>query len=675
MKWLAPWTALAILLCNAAYGADAAILLQMLQRDLDWSRTGCQPGQADTLLEYYRGCEGVNFYFNRGDIPAIVQAIRREAPGEIEAAIAAADEILAHRFQNSTSPTIVNRVQLPDEIDWDNNPTEDPEFVHMLARSRFWQELGLAYMYTGDEKYAAEFARQMDSWIVQAPLPGVREGEPINPWWRTINTGIRMDTWMWVYQAFLHSEHMTPGLHARILGILGEHGRVLREHHSAPTTNWCAMEMQGLLNLALMFPEFKQSAEWRDYAVARLVEAIKTQVRPDGVQVEQSPSYHNGCIRWFYEPMRLAQRNGVAFPPEYRDTLRKMAEFTLWTIGPDGRTVALSDSDRDEGGKSVLASMAIEFNEPTFAYLAAPSARHYWVHGADVGARLKAIEPRAPEELMKIFPNAGYLIMRTDWMPGASYCIFDCGPRGGGHGHFDLLSMEIYAYGKLLIADPGRWLYADVPLRHEVMSTPAHNTVSINGANHEAVEVNAEELYTLLPHRNFTGSHRAYRLESGRASVKRQVVASHHALTSRSAHSYIVVDEVDAPEPVTAQVNWQFATTAVERLAANVLVVGPPGEPRAIVAFAELPEQQVQVEDSVISRVYGSKEEAKRLRLTRRGQKLLFVTVIKALEPGAPSDDPPQITLHKKEDGTDWIDVLEGRLGYGLSVPVERSLN
>lgn len=612
-----------------ATAAEPGRLLEMLQDDLDWARIGVTPGHYDALLDYYRARKNVKFYFDRGDIPEIIAAIRRQLPGEIEKAVRLADEILAHRFQNSTNGVIVRRVQLPEAIDWDANPTDDPEFAHMLARSRFWQELGFAYTYTGDEKYAAEFARQLDSWLDQAPLPFSAEEKPLSLWWRTINTGIRMDTWMWVYQAFLRSPHMTPDLHARMLAIIAEHGRVLRNHHQAPSSNWCAMEMQGLMNLSVMFPEFKKAAQWRKYAAAELLEAIKTQVRPDGAQVEESPSYHNGCIRWFYEPMRLAKRNGIQFPDQYRDILRKMATYTLWTTGPDGLTVGLSDSDRDEAGPRVLATMAIEFYEPNFAWLAKPAPVHYWEFGSAAGKKLAAIPAAPPEKLAMTFPDAGYVVVRSDWTPHANYCIFDCGPRGGGHGHFDLLSLEIYSHGKLLIADPGRWLYANVPLRRRVVSTPAHNTVSINGANHEALEHAGDPpMFALKPygHGHFGGSHRAYKLKEGRASIDRQVeILDDDTLK--------ITDTVQAPEPVNAQLNWQFATTEVQRPEPRTFVVGAPGQPRALITVANAPDQQCILEDSTISRFYASKESAKRLRVLQNGANPVFITTIKLKSP------------------------------------------
>ena len=52
--------------------------------------------------------------------------------------------------------------------------------------------------------------------------------------------------------------------------------------------------------------------------------------------------------------------------------------------------------------------------------------------------------------------------------------------------------------GRLMIADPGRWWYDDGPLRREMLSTPAHNTISLDGANHGGFETRDDPPYELV---------------------------------------------------------------------------------------------------------------------------------------------------------------------------------
>ena len=84
------------------------------------------------------------------------------------------------------------------------------------------------------------------------------------------------------------------------------------------------------------------------------------------------------------------------------------------------------------------------------------------------------------------FPDGGYFVQRSGWDAGdASFGIFDCGPLGdGGHGHYDLLSVELFAGGRPLLVDPGRgFTYSEEPpnLRRWFRGTAAHNTVCVDG--------------------------------------------------------------------------------------------------------------------------------------------------------------------------------------------------
>ena len=88
------------------------------------------------------------------------------------------------------------------------------------------------------------------------------------------------------------------------------------------------------------------------------------------------------------------------------------------------------------------------------------------------------------------FPTGGYAMLRSGWGDGGrSYgdeCwgVFDTGPLGdGGHGHYDHLAVELWAAGRPLALDAGRFTYADGPdgWRRWFKGTAAHNTVQVDG--------------------------------------------------------------------------------------------------------------------------------------------------------------------------------------------------
>ena len=97
----------------------------------------------------------------------------------------------------------------------------------------------------------------------------------------------------------------------------------------------------------------------------------------------------------------------------------------------------------------------------------------------------RQLESRAPAQTQAYYPSAGYLVQRSGWGPLDSHLVFDCGGLGmltGAHAHADSLSVTLFSRGRELLVDPGTFVYNCAPeWRRYFRSTPAHNTVTIDG--------------------------------------------------------------------------------------------------------------------------------------------------------------------------------------------------
>ena len=268
-------------------------------------------------------------------MPSRVAAISRFAPHDKATILARADAILAGRFPISSTATAPYAVSLAPDFSWRDSPLEEKEFLHALNRHRFWRELAMAFRFTGDTKYSDEIERQFRSWIEENPRPEDFENWRDNgvPWW-LLNAAIRADTWIWTYFLLLDSPAWTPEWNALFLHHLHGHGEYLEAlTPKSGGNNWVVMQAQGLLNIALLFPEWKQSARWERHAAQTLSNCFQAQFHADGGHFEQSPDYHAGCIRWFLEPFFLAQLNGRDWMEEHWAGLRQSCEFfhqILW---------------------------------------------------------------------------------------------------------------------------------------------------------------------------------------------------------------------------------------------------------------------------------------------------------------------------------------------------------
>ncbi len=356
-------------------------------------------------------------------------------------------------------------VELGLEPDWSGaDLPADEEW--RIEWSKFYYGLDLAYAFgeTGEARFLRAWERLVGSWIAQVPA-GSDPSDVV---------GRRILNWIYAWSAFAAAPGfggLADGLAETILASLSEQVRHLREHLT-PERNHRTLELYALFIAALALPQLDPGGALLDFAIVQLHRNLLADIHPDGVQREGSTHYHMVVLRSFLGARENARRFGLRFPGGYDERLELACEFALHCHRPDGAIPALSDSDT--GSYADLLELAADlFGRPDFRYAATAGA-----------------QGRPPARRYAGFPDGGYFIQRSGWGTGPApfrqerYLIFDCGPLGaGGHGHYDLLNVEIAAGGRPLIVDPGRYTYAEhAPnWRRWFKSTAAHNTVCVDG--------------------------------------------------------------------------------------------------------------------------------------------------------------------------------------------------
>jgi hypothetical protein len=271
-------------------------------------------------------------------------------------------------------------------------------------------------------------------------------------------TARRILHWIYAWQRLDGAPADPEGL-ARSIAQQAAHVRATL----SPERNHRTLELYALFVTALAFPDEELLA----FATAELDRNLRTDFRSDGVHVEASTHYHLIALRSFVAARENARRHGVALPGGFDERLARACAFALHCRRPDGTIPALSDADTgDYAPLLALAGELLDDDELRWA-----------------GSGGLAGTPPARADVS--FADGGYHVQRSGWTGGRSerFLIFDCGPLGaGGHGHYDLLSVEAYA-GRPLVMDPGRFTYSEAPpnLRRWFKGTAAHNTVCVDG--------------------------------------------------------------------------------------------------------------------------------------------------------------------------------------------------
>ena len=371
-----------------------------------------------------------------------------------------ADGVRAGRFHHAGVT-----LELGLEPDWRHAGTpSDDEW--RFGWSKFSEGLDLAYAYrqTGERGYLDAWVRLVDSWIRQVPAGA----DPSHV------TGRRVQNWVYAWQGFA-AARCFPGLPARfgerLLSSLAEQLEHLEEHLS-PERNHRTLELYGLLVVSLALPALDPDGRRARSALDELHRNLLTDVLPDGVHRECSTHYHMIALRSFVGARQNAARYGLPVPPGYDARLAAASRFAMHAHRPDGWIPALSDAD-SASHLDLLERAATVLDRPDLRYVAS-----------------RGRAGQAPTERLVGFPNGGYHLQRSGWGDGATpygqerFLMLDCGPLGdGGHGHYDLLSVEIFAAGRPLVVDPGRYTYSERPpnWRRWFKSTAAHNTVTVDG--------------------------------------------------------------------------------------------------------------------------------------------------------------------------------------------------
>jgi len=368
-----------------------------------------------------------------------------------------ADRILARDL-----PSVGVYHKFEGEIDWTLNPINYREWPWQLNRHPFWVTLGRAYWATGEEKYAKEFVFQMLDWVKKCPVPRHASGNSSETW-RTIEAGIRTGhQWPEAYHLFLTSPSFTDEAIITMVKSFVEHARHLMKWPTGG--NWLAMESNGLMHVGVLFPEFREAAQWRKTATDRLYVELDRQVYPDGAQIELSTGYHQVSLGNFLKAWGIAHLNDRPMPDDYIAKLAKMYDYNLLASMPGGFLPGLNDAGRTDV-KPHLEQASKFF----------PERKDYeWV--ATQGKR-----GEKPSVRSTALPFAGQLVMRSGWEKDDLYLLMDAGPFGYGHQHEDKLSIVIYAHGKYHLVDPGNYPYDSSEWRKYVLSTRAHNTIMVDG--------------------------------------------------------------------------------------------------------------------------------------------------------------------------------------------------
>lgn len=457
----------------------------------------------------------------------------------------------------------------------------DSKIVWELNRHQWLVRLAQAHALTGDERFAEPCISAVEAWLDANP-PGIG----IN-WSSSLEVAYRLMSWSWMLLLLRESVALSGARLMPILGAIWLHANHVSRYLSyyfSPNTHLTG-EALGLFYAGTLFAEFHEARRWRDLGFRILVGESQTQLCGDGVHFERSTCYHRYTAETYQHFLLLADRNGIAVPADVVDRLRRVVDFLLAIRHPDGSLPEIGDAD---GGRlspvvdrpqcdprGVFAIAAAMFQRADLAWASEGLTPDVpWLMGTE-GTRtfesVRASKPTGPGS--RLFSAGGYAVMRSGWERDAHQMIVDVGPLGcsfsSGHGHADLLSIQLTAFGEPCLVDAGTYCYtSETEWRNFFRGTAAHSTLMVDGR----VQVNPDGPFSW---RERPGMN----LNEWRSNAECDFVDADHdayapVLHRRRVlfvkpHYWMVIDDVTGERPVPGSdphqidLGFQFAPMAV----------------------------------------------------------------------------------------------------------------
>jgi heparinase II/III-like protein len=375
-----------------------------------------------------------------------------------------------------------------------------------IGRCQHWVTLGQAFRLTGDPRFAREIADELRDFVDANPI-----GTAVQ-WACTMDVALRAANWA-IGLALVRSSPELDGTFWRdAYSALFVHGGFIESHlenGAEVTSNHYLSDIVGLFFVARVFRRLPAGRRWEAFCRASLEQEIERQVLDDGADFESSIPYHRLVTELFLGGARLADHAGAPLSPAYRDRLRRMIEFHLAVMRPDGLMAQVGDADdgrlhvftgygwwNPQDGRHLLAPAARMFDRfDWLPHAGAPGAWEAAWWGYDVDSPTITAPPLP--DTCRLFPAAGLVVVRER----GHYLLVANGRVGtegiGNHKHNDQLAFEYHVAGQPVLVDAGSLAYTGDPgARNRLRSTSSHNTLRIDGE--EQNEMRPDSLFRMF---------------------------------------------------------------------------------------------------------------------------------------------------------------------------------
>jgi hypothetical protein len=375
-------------------------------------------------------------------------------------------------------------------IRYSHEPGVDVKVPWELSRVQHFVTLGQAYRLTGDEKYARGFYEQWEDWATHNPVKyGVN-------WVCAMDVALRASNFILAAEFFRGSPSETAYFKDNFAALLFEHGLHIRQHleyAGGVSTNHYLSNLLGLVLIGLAVGE----DTFVTFAMDQLEKQSAIQIRTDGFDYEASTAYHRLVLEMFFLASHALTRAGKPVSNDFNFKLYQMFDFLRSLCRADGTIPLVGDNDsgrvlsfgaRSDGDMRALINWGAMFFKSDALKVAEWQNTHemVWLYGFSGQQSYKSLPGHSAATISALESKpSGLYTLRGE----QDYLLFNAQPNGtrgvGNHTHNDKLSFVLSVGGDDFFVDPGMPCYTSDPEKRNLFrSTPMHNTVRVDGQEH-----------------------------------------------------------------------------------------------------------------------------------------------------------------------------------------------
>ena len=232
--------------------------------------------------------------------------------------------------------------------------------------------------------------------------------------------------------------------------------------------NWLTYRIQGYVMMLAFFPEYSDFDRYFDWLNIWEEKVFMTSFNSDGSCTEVPDAYGVGSV--MSQQMRIdnpfinAKLDVRLINDERKEILKNCLKFFMRQHMPDNLDPRIGDSSGSASQNEIWTGYARRYNDPEMLYMATQGK--------------EAIEAKPRISSFK-YPDMGYYVMRSGFLPDSLYLYTDNDGRVSGHTHTDDLAVIVKAYGNNLLTDQAYTSY-NWNTGTNLAETQWHNTVEFD---------------------------------------------------------------------------------------------------------------------------------------------------------------------------------------------------